>query len=62
MWSLARFDEDEEINDELVLFVAHPSEYAAISLRYVFPSTGETDPSQRLIELVEVAETMKPGA
>lgn len=61
MWSLARFDEDEEIHDELVVYAGHPSEYAAVSLRYVYPSSGSTDPSTRLVELVEILQTMKPG-
>lgn len=59
VWSLARFDEDEEVRDELVLFVSHPSEYAAISLRYLYPASD--DASSRLIELVEIANGIEPG-
>ncbi len=58
-WSLARFAEDEEVRDELVLFVSHPSEYASISLRYIYPASD--DPSSRLIQLVAVANTIAPG-
>ena len=61
MWSLARFDEDDEIRDELVLFAPHPSEHAAVSLRYFYPATGSTDPSERLVELVEILQSMKAG-
>jgi hypothetical protein len=60
VWSVNRYDEDEEVRDELVLFVPHPSEYASISLRYVYPSADDT--SSRLIELVALAKGIAPGA
>jgi hypothetical protein len=60
VWSVNRFDEDEEVTDDLVVFMPHPSEYAAISLRYIYPASEDT--STRLVELVALAKAIAPGA
>ena len=60
VWSVNRFDEDEEVTDDLVVFMPHPSEYAAISLRYIYPASDDT--STRLVDLVALAKSIAPGA